>query len=214
MFVTGLVLAAGSSQRLGRPKQLLPYRGSTLLDATLATARRCGFDELLVTVGGAGDEVRAQVDLRDCTVVDGIRHTAGCSSSIVAALDTLDRRSEALVLLLGDQPGVRPDDVRHVAAVDAPIAVCRYRDGIGHPFRFDRSTYPDLRSLHGDKAVWKLIESGRRPVMEVPATGDIPLDVDTWEDYEQLLEADGTDGDRPRPRTGSRVTAGGAPTDG
>ena len=51
-FVAGLVLAAGGSSRLGRPKQLLPYRGATLLDAVLGTARACGFDQLLVALGG------------------------------------------------------------------------------------------------------------------------------------------------------------------
>ena len=55
----GLVLAAGGSSRLGRPKQLLPYRGATLLDAVLDTARACGFDQLLVALGGAADDVRA-----------------------------------------------------------------------------------------------------------------------------------------------------------
>lgn len=54
MFVTGLVLAAGGSRRLGEPKQLLPYGGGTLLDSVLRTARECDFDQLIVTLGGAG----------------------------------------------------------------------------------------------------------------------------------------------------------------
>lgn len=61
MFVTGLVLAAGASVRLGEAKQLLPYRGRTLLDATLDLARSCAFDQLLVTLGGAADLVRERV---------------------------------------------------------------------------------------------------------------------------------------------------------
>jgi molybdenum cofactor cytidylyltransferase len=187
MFVAGLVLAAGSSRRLGRPKQLLPYRGATLLDAALAAARRCAFDQLLVTVGGNAADVREQADLSGCTVVDSVHHTEGCSSSIVSALDQVDPRADALVLLLGDQPGVDPRTVDRVAAVDAPIAVCRYDDGVGHPFRFAREVFPELAVLHGDKAVWKVIESGRVPVTELPVDGPVPPDVDTWEDYEQLV---------------------------
>ena len=59
-FVSGLVLAAGGSSRLGRPKQLLPYRGATLLDAVLDTARSCEFDQLVVTLGGSVLERRAR----------------------------------------------------------------------------------------------------------------------------------------------------------
>ncbi|GAB3932962.1 hypothetical protein GCM10027614_03060 [Micromonospora vulcania] len=91
------------------------------------------------------------------------------------------------MLLLGDQPGVRAADVRRVAAAAAPLAVCRYADGLGHPFRFGREVLPDLADLHGDKAVWKLLRSGRHPVTEVPADGPVPIDVDTRADYERLL---------------------------
>jgi molybdenum cofactor cytidylyltransferase len=56
--VTGVVLAAGNSRRLGEPKQLLPYRDTTLLGATLEVARRAGFDQLIVTLGGAARAVR------------------------------------------------------------------------------------------------------------------------------------------------------------
>lgn len=192
-FTTGLVLAAGGSSRLGRPKQLLDYHGRTLLDATLETARRCGFDQLIVALGGAGDDVRSTVDLSGCDVVDNEHYTTGCSSSIVAALDAVDVRAEALVLLLGDQPGVEPGSVDALRAAtvsaDAPLAVCRYDDGRGHPFWFSRALFADLADLHGDKAVWKLLESGRYAVAEAAIDGPVPIDVDTWADYERLLES-------------------------
>ncbi len=71
--------------------------------------------------------------------------------------------------------------------VDTPLAVVRYDDGIGHPFWFRRDVFADLATLHGDKAVWKLLESGRHPVTEVRVAGPVPLDVDTQEDYEALV---------------------------
>lgn len=187
VFVTGLVLAAGGSHRLGQPKQLLPYRGRTLLDAVLRTARSCGFDQLLVTLGGAVDEVRETVDLLGTTVVLNPSYGTGCSSSIVSALDVVDERASGVVLLLGDQPGVSPQSARAVVQPAAPIAVCRYRDGIGHPFWFSRAVFPELKKLHGDKGVWKLIESGRYEVAEVPVDAEVPSDVDTWADYQSLL---------------------------
>jgi molybdenum cofactor cytidylyltransferase len=188
-FVAGLVLAAGGSSRLGRPKQLLPYGGATLLDHTIATARACEFDQLLVAVGGNADKVRERVNLSGADVVVNPGYGAGCSSSIAVAMDALDERATALVLMLGDQPGVVPATVRVLLAArgDAPIAVCRYDDGRGHPFAFGHEAFGDLRALHGDKAVWRMLEERPGDVQEVPVAGPTPLDVDTWADYEAVL---------------------------
>jgi molybdenum cofactor cytidylyltransferase len=189
VFVSAIVLAAGGSTRLGQPKQLLAFRGRTLLDAALDTARRCAFDQIVVALGGAAPEVRERVDLTGCEVVDSEHHTEGCSSSIVAALEAVDPKADAFVLLLGDQPDIDPASVAALLALgDAPIAVCRYRDGRGHPFLFGRAVFEALAELHGDKAIWKLLESGRWPVDEVECPGSVPLDVDTWDDYQRLLE--------------------------
>lgn len=188
--VTGLVLAAGGSQRLGEAKQLLAYRGRTLLDATLDLARSCGLDEVLVTLGGAAAEVRARVDLRGVRVIENAEFSTGCGSSIRSAVRELGADVERLVLLLGDQPGVRAADVRRVVAVPTPLGVCRYADGLGHPFLIRREVFDDLMTLHGDKGVWKLLHSGRHPVTEVDAAGPVPIDVDTRADYERLLAGD------------------------
>lgn len=185
MTVTGLVLAAGGSRRLGRPKQLLPFRGRTLLDATLDMARACGFDELLVAVGGSAPEVRATVDLDGVRVIENPSFSSGCGSSVRTSVGSV--ASDALVLLLGDQPLVRPSDVRRLSSAGGPVGVCRYTDGLGHPFLFRRPVFADLATLHGDKAVWKLLHSGRYPVTEIDCAGTVPIDVDTIDDYERLL---------------------------
>lgn len=191
--ITGLVLAAGSSKRLGQPKQLLPFGRGTLLDVTLDVLRSASVSQRLVTLGGAAAAVRDTVDFEGVDVVDSLHHTDGCSSSIVSALDQVHPDSLGIVLLLGDQPGVTTDTIQTLvlaataAEQSAPLAVCRYDDGIGHPFWFGRTVFGELAQLHGDKAVWKLIESGLYPVLEVPIDGPIPLDVDTWDDYERLL---------------------------
>lgn len=69
------------------------------------------------------------------------------------------------------------------------IMVCRYADGVGHPFWFSRTVFGELARLHGDKGVWKLVHSGRHPVRELAVDGCVPLDVDTWDDYRRLLES-------------------------
>jgi molybdenum cofactor cytidylyltransferase len=189
-FVVGLVLAAGGSTRLGRPKQLLPFGPATLLDHALATARECSFDQLLVAIGGAADDVRAHVDLSGTDVVLNDAYGEGCSSSIAAAMASLDRRADAIVLLLGDQPGVTCDTVAALLAGrgEADLAVCRYDDGLGHPFCFSRELFETLRGLHGDKAVWKLVAAGGDAVAKVHVEGPVPIDVDTWADYEAVRQ--------------------------
>jgi molybdenum cofactor cytidylyltransferase len=189
VFVTGVVLAAGASRRLGVPKQLLEYKGTTVLGATLDVARTCALDQILVTIGGAAADVRDRVDFRGCEVVENEQFEAGCSSSIGAAIGAVDVRAVGIVLLLGDQPDVTARSVGSLVdrAGPSPLGVCRYENGVGHPFWFHRRVFDDLLALHGDKAVWKLLESGRHPVYEVEVSGDIPLDVDTWEDYEALV---------------------------
>lgn len=187
-FVTGLVLAAGGSSRLGQPKQLLRYGSATLLDHVLSTARSCRFDQLLCVIGGEADAVRAGVELGGVEVVENPQFGKGCSSSIAAALGAVDARSEALVLMLGDQPGVTADHVATLLAGrgEAPIAACGYADGRGHPLAFSRRLFPELETLHGDKAVWKLLDRHADEAVDVPVSGTIPPDADTWEDYRKL----------------------------
>jgi molybdenum cofactor cytidylyltransferase len=190
--VTGLVLAAGASRRLGTPKQLLPLHGRTLLDHTLDTARACAFDQLICVVQRHVSGLGGQVEPRGLQVVENPNTGEGCSSSIAAALGAVDPAADVLVLLLGDQPGVRAETVAALldGRGDAALAVCRYDDGRGHPFAFGRAAFGELAALHGDKAVWKLLDRHAGDVVDVPIAGPVPPDVDTWADYEALLAAE------------------------
>lgn len=183
------MLGAGGSKRLGRPKQLLPYGDGTLLGHVIGVARACPFDQLMVAIGGASQDVRANVDLAGAQLVVNDAYGAGCSSSIAAALGAVDPRCEVLVLMLGDQPGVSAATVSALLAGrgGAPLAVCAYDDGRGHPLAFGREVFGELANLHGDKGVWKLLDQRADDVIEVPVAGPIPLDVDTPEDYEAVL---------------------------
>jgi molybdenum cofactor cytidylyltransferase len=188
-FVAGLVLGAGGSSRLGRPKQLLPFAGTTLLGHVVGVARSCGFDQLVVAIGAAAEDVRGAVDLDGADVVVNDAYGSGCSSSIAAALAVIDPRCELLVLMLGDQPGVTASTVATLVGGrgNAPLAVCRYQDGLGHPIAFDRSCFAELADLHGDRGVWRLLDRRAADAVEVPVAGRIPADVDTDEDYRALL---------------------------
>jgi molybdenum cofactor cytidylyltransferase len=190
MFVTGLVVAAEGSSRLGVPKQLLSYQGGTLLGASLETARDCGFDQLIVTLGGASEQVHERVDLEGVRVVE-TPHVDTGSSSIVPALDVVDRRTDGIVLLLGDQPGVTSATVwslvAEVGGPSTPIGVSRYDDGRSHPCWFGREVFGELRRLRSDQDIWDLIDSGRHPITDVDAIGTAPQRVEDWGDYQSLV---------------------------
>ena len=81
-FISGLVLGAGASSRLGQPKQLLPYRGTTLLGWVVAQAERAaGLDEVVVVLGRAADEIRERVAFGSTKVVENPVFVEGCASS-------------------------------------------------------------------------------------------------------------------------------------
>ena len=189
--ITGIVLGAGRSSRFGSPKQLLPFGETTLLGQAVSNANASSLDDVVVVLGRASEELRGRLHFGRARVVDNTSYGTGCASSLLAGLDAAGQGCEAIALLLGDQPGVGP------ALVDAALedwrktrswaSVTRYEGGLGHPFIFSREAFGELRGLHGDKAVWKLIEAYPERVRFVKVAAPLPPDVDTPEDYEKAL---------------------------
>jgi molybdenum cofactor cytidylyltransferase len=189
--MVGVVLGAGRSSRFGTPKQLLPFEDTTLLGQVVRNANASNLDQVVVVLGRASEELRASVDFGRAEVVENAAYGTGCASSLLAGMDAADESCEALMLLLGDQPGVRAKFIDFVLAEwrrERPWAsVTSYREKLGHPFIFARQAFDDLRELHGDKAVWKLIEAYPDRVLRVEIEAALPPDVDTPKDYEMAL---------------------------
>jgi molybdenum cofactor cytidylyltransferase len=189
--MVGVVLGAGRSSRFGAPKQLLPFEDTTLLGQVVRNANASNLDQVVVVLGRASEELRASVDFGRAEVVENAAYGTGCASSLLAGMDAADESCEALMLLLGDQPGVRAKFIDFVLAEwrrERPWAsVTSYREKLGHPFIFARQAFDDLRELHGDKAVWKLIEAYPDRVLRVEIEAALPPDVDTPKDYEMAL---------------------------
>ena len=193
-FVSGLVLAAGASTRLGQPKQLLPFGGTTLLGHVVGEARAAqALDEVIVVIGGAAAEVRRQVDLAGATIVENPEFADGCSTSYRTGISALDARAEAVVILLGDQPGVERAVIDTVAdewrRTRDRIMLASYRGREGHPLIFARPLFDRLVELRGDKAAWKIVDAHRDGIRAVPIDRAHPRDVNTWEEYEALVRA-------------------------
>jgi molybdenum cofactor cytidylyltransferase len=189
--MVGVVLGAGRSSRFGAPKQLLPFEDTTLLGQAVRNANASNLDRVVVVLGRASEELRASVDFGRAVVVENTAYGTGCASSLLAGMDAAGESCEALILLLGDQPGVRPEFINFALAEwrrERPWAsVTSYREKLGHPFIFAREAFDDLRGLHGDKAVWKLIEAYPDRVLQVEIEAALPPDVDAPEDYEMAL---------------------------
>jgi molybdenum cofactor cytidylyltransferase len=184
----GVVLGAGSSTRLGRPKQTLPFGDRTLLAHVLADVEASALDRVVLVLGGSSTEAAASLpDGTRAEIVHNDAYGTGCASSLLAGLDAAGD-CDALVMLLGDMPGVTPAIIDAVVArwrlAPTWAAVTSYRDGIGHPFVFSADAFPTLRGLHGDKAVWKIVDAEPESrVARIPFDAARPVDVDTWDDY-------------------------------
>lgn len=191
--VVGIVLGAGSSRRLGRPKQTLPLGDTTLLGWAVRAAEASCLDRIVVVLGGAADEAEAGLTTRRATTVRNDGYGTGCASSLLAGLDAATANAgggvAGIVMLLGDMPGVDSGIID--AVVDGwrrrPTwaAVTEYDDHrLGHPFVFSAAAFPTLRTLHGDKAVWKIVDAEPDDrVRRIRVARPLPRDVDTWDDY-------------------------------
>jgi molybdenum cofactor cytidylyltransferase len=193
-FISGLVLGAGASTRLGQPKQLLPYQGTTLLEWVVGQAQRAdAIDEVVVVLGRAADEVRKRVDFGGAKVVDNPVFGEGCASSYRAGIGAIDPRSEAIMILLGDQPGVGPEIIARVAEVfrqgSHQIVLASYQGRKGHPMLFAEPLFDKLVESHGDKAAWRLVDANPELIGAAELNSPYPEDINTPEDAARLTGA-------------------------
>ena len=189
-----MVLGAGAASRFGQPKQLLPYRGSTLLGWVIERAERAsGLDEVIVVLGRAAAEIREQVDFGEAKVVENPVFSEGCASSYRAGIGALAPQSDAIMIILGDQPGVDPETIDRMSGAwregDGEIAIASYRGRKGHPLLFARSLFGQLVGLHGDKAAWKLVDANPDLVRVIPFDLPFPEDIDTQEDFRRIVDS-------------------------
>ncbi|HEX5324266.1 MAG TPA: nucleotidyltransferase family protein [Capsulimonadaceae bacterium] len=190
-----VLLAAGGSTRLGRPKQLLPYNGSTLLRHAVETALAAKLGPVVLVLGAQAEACREAVAGLPVAIVVNAQWDAGMGGSIAAGVAALTRdpgqTPDAAILMLCDQPGVTPEHLNRLAAAfragDAPIVASAYGGSAGVPALFSRRLFPDLMALNPAQGAKALIARHGERVARV----DFPegaLDIDTPADYERLRQ--------------------------
>ncbi|MBA2753854.1 MAG: nucleotidyltransferase family protein [Chloroflexia bacterium] len=189
--MSGIVLAAGRSTRMGAPKPLLPLRGEPLLRHVLRAAIASRLDEVLVVVGFEADRVVAAVGDTGHQVIVNPDYLDGQASSLRAGVAAISPRSGAVLVLLGDQPEVSTAVIDAVIAVHvgAGAAIVRpsYRGVPGHPVLFERCLVPELLTLSGDTGARDVLRRRAGEVRHVEVDTDLPPDVDTPEAFAALV---------------------------
>ena len=193
MHVAALILAAGGSERLGRPKQLEAWGGdATLLGHVIRRTSEFPVDEVWVVVGARLDEILEQLDFAEAGVIENPEWEEGIASSLRVGLDALTTlsRADAALIVLGDQPDVSADVVEELLVSHqrsrTAVSVPKYRFNRGNPVVVDRSLWPRLMSLEGDDGASRLWQAHPEWINEVWFSELAPRDVDTDADVVEL----------------------------
>jgi molybdenum cofactor cytidylyltransferase len=194
--VTAVVLAAGAAQRFGGLKQLLPVRGTTMLEHVIGQVRAAGVYEVVVVLGCHADRIARHVP-DGCRIVRNVNWWEGLSSSVRAGLEAVCSSSGAALFVPADQPNLGAEVVgrileayyRTASAIVAPF----YGQEHGAPVLFDRGLFGELTALEGDVGGRTVVARHRQDVYAVPVESQaVLLDVDTREDYERYVSARAT----------------------
>ena len=177
---------------MGRTKQLLPFRGKTILECVIDSAIASSLHRVVVVIGHQAELLSPLLESRDLALVVNPCFHLGQSSSLKAGLNLLSEDTEAVIFLLGDQPLVTPALIDRIlaayAASPCPIVmpVCSGRRG--NPALFSRETFPRISALDGDCGARPLFKEYESRILTVPVVDPaIRFDIDTEEDYRRLL---------------------------
>jgi molybdenum cofactor cytidylyltransferase len=187
-----IILAAGSSSRMGKPKQLLEFDGMTLLSRVSKMACQSKSYPVIIVLGAHADLIQTTLDTPGLAVVLNQNWEEGMASSLRKGLHAMNEMHplvDGVIILVGDQPYISNQHIEQL--IDSqkksglPIAACSYAGIIGTPALFHKTIFPELMSLQGDIGAKKIIEKRKQDVVTVIFSKGV-VDIDTIEDYEKL----------------------------
>ena len=185
-----ILLAAGGSTRLGSPKQLLVYRGTTLLRRAAETALATGCRPVVAVLGSGAERLRAELAGLDVRPVDNPDWTRGMGTSVRLGTAALDAETAGALLMLCDQPLVTAAHLTTLVTAfrqqaGAGIVAAAYHDTVGVPVLFSRAYFEELRALPDDAGAKPILRRHRDAVLPVPMP-EAAVDIDTREQYKRL----------------------------
>lgn len=184
-----IVLAAGASTRLGTPKQLLPYNGTTFIRRTIETSLLAKADSVHVVFGYEADKMKLEISDLPVNVVVNPHWQKGISTSIRSGLQSLEPDIDAAIFVLCDQPKLSTDILNTLidtyTSTRAPIVTCKYAGTVGVPTLYDRRIFYELLDLRGDHGAKPIIERYASERIEIDFSGG-EVDIDTIADQGRL----------------------------
>jgi len=184
-----IILAAGNSSRLGSPKQLLYYQGSSLLQRTVAAAKTSAYEPVVLVLGAHSDQILEQHPDLKINIIINDSWEKGISSSIAAGLSKmleLEADTKNVVIAVADQPFIRPEIFRELVEESQRsrknIVASKYAETIGTPALFNEIYFDELIALRGNTGAKPILQKYAADVATIPfELGHI--DIDTQTDY-------------------------------
>ncbi len=191
-----MILAAGAATRMGRLKQLLPYRGGTLLGHAIGQAIGAGFESITVVLGAEAGTVKDSIPDNRVDVIENTDWRSGMGSSISVGMRRLQARNAALTsvaILLGDQPLVESSHLqemmRQLTNGDAAVIAAEYHGTLGVPAMFKQEWFSSLETLPPDAGARYLLRDSNINLLRFPLP-EAGVDLDTPEDFAALTSAE------------------------
>lgn len=198
------MLAAGASTRLGSPKQLARVRGRPALQIAVETATAVAGQSVTVVVGAHAADIMPMLSRKGVSTVVNRRWDEGLGASLRAGIAALPSACEAVLVVLGDQVALTPDDLRRLAAAwkgqEGVIAAAVYQGRPGVPAIFPRWCFQELAQIKGDQGAKHVIQRHLSRLVQVPMP-TAAIDLDTPEDLARLNTVQEPD---PEPPQGGR----------
>jgi molybdenum cofactor cytidylyltransferase len=191
--MAGVVLAAGTSSRMGKNKLLLEFGGTSLLRRAVATALEADLDPVIVVLGHESDRARSELADMPCTAVLNERYAQGMNTSVRAGIAAVPPDAAGAVLMLADMPLVDTAMlsalVDRYRASDAPLVVSRYGEVVAPPILYGRALFAELRALDADACGKRVVNQHRHEAVELRWPVSALADLDVPEDIERVRAA-------------------------
>lgn len=189
-MVSAILLAAGESKRMGRPKQLLPWEGGTLLRHCLESLVGSAADEIILVLGHEADRIRQSLPPFPIKIVINPEYRQGMASSLRQGVLATEPRSEAFMVFLADQPGIGPALIDTLIRAFQRAAPARgiirpvHRGRAGHPVLIGSQYRQSVLNLRGDEGARRILADNPGDILDVAVDQDAILrDIDTPEEY-------------------------------